>query len=85
MIFSTLVTCDCFCVAGADSARDQAPGVFLRDDPICGTQLENQSELRATSADRAAHYLDAAIAARTVPGWSANVAAQLSPPAFIYW
>lgn len=53
---------------GVDGVRDQSPGVFLRDDPICGTQLENQSELRATSADRAAHYLDAAIAARTVPG-----------------
>ena len=57
-------------ISGSESARDQAPGVFLRDDPICGTQLENQSELRATSADRAAHLLDAAIAARTVPGSS---------------
>ena len=53
---------------GQDTGRELAPGVFLRDDPICGTQLENQSELRATTADRAAHYLDAAIAARTVPG-----------------
>lgn len=44
-----------------------APGVYLRDDPICGTQLENQSELRAPSAERAAYYLDAAVAARTVP------------------
>ena len=44
-----------------------APGVYLREDPICGTQLENQSELRAPSADRAAYYLDAAVAARTVP------------------
>ena len=58
---------------GSESTRDQAPGVFLRDDPICGTQLENQSELRATSADRAAHLLDAAIAARTVPGSSPNL------------
>ncbi len=35
---------------------------------MCGTQLENQSELRAPTAERAAYYLDAAIAARTVPG-----------------
>lgn len=41
-----------------------APGVYLREDPICGTQLENQSELRAPTADRAAYYLDAALAAR---------------------
>ncbi|KAL8572386.1 hypothetical protein ACOMHN_023155 [Nucella lapillus] len=42
-----------------------APGVYLREDPICGTQLENQSELRAPSADKAALYLDAALAARS--------------------
>ena len=30
--------------------------------------MENQSELRAPTADRAAYYLDAAIAALTVPG-----------------
>lgn len=41
-----------------------APGVYLREDPICGTQLENQSELRAPTADRAAYYLDAALASR---------------------
>ncbi|XP_025104476.1 kinesin-like protein KIF26A isoform X2 [Pomacea canaliculata] len=41
-----------------------APGVYLREDPICGTQLENQSELRAPTADKAALYLDAALAAR---------------------
>ncbi|XP_062588901.1 kinesin-like protein KIF26B isoform X4 [Saccostrea cucullata] len=41
-----------------------APGVYLREDPICGTQLENQSELRAPSAERAAYYLDAALASR---------------------
>ncbi|ESO85460.1 hypothetical protein LOTGIDRAFT_107821 [Lottia gigantea] len=39
-------------------------GVYLREDPICGTQLENQSELRAPTADRAAFYFDAALASR---------------------
>lgn len=45
-----------------------APSVYLREDPICGTQLENQSELRAPSADKAALYLDAALAARSATG-----------------
>lgn len=45
-----------------------APGVYLREDPICGTQLENQSELRAPTADKAALYLDAALAARSATG-----------------
>ncbi|KAL0969081.1 hypothetical protein UPYG_G00222390 [Umbra pygmaea] len=43
----------------------QSPGVYLREDPICGTQLQNQSELRAPTAEKAAFYLDAAIAARS--------------------
>lgn len=42
--------------------------MYLREDPISGTQVENQSELRAPTAHRAAYYLDAAIASRTVPG-----------------
>ena len=45
-----------------------APSVYLREDPICGTQLENQSELRAPTAEKAAFYLDAALAARTATG-----------------
>lgn len=45
-----------------------APGVYLREDPICGTQLENQSELRAPTAEKAAFYLDAALAARSPVG-----------------
>ena len=53
---------------GQESGGSTAPGVYLREDPICGTQVENQSELRAPTAERAAFYLDAAIAARTVPG-----------------
>ncbi|XP_028293559.1 kinesin-like protein KIF26A isoform X1 [Gouania willdenowi] len=43
----------------------QSPGIHLREDPICGTQLQNQSELRAPTADKAAFFLDAAIAARS--------------------
>ncbi|XP_041809782.1 kinesin-like protein KIF26A isoform X1 [Chelmon rostratus] len=43
----------------------QSPGIHLREDPICGTQLQNQSELRAPTAEKAAFYLDAAIAARS--------------------
>ncbi|XP_043119523.1 kinesin-like protein KIF26A isoform X1 [Puntigrus tetrazona] len=43
----------------------QSPGVYLREDPICGTQLQNQSELRAPTAEQAALFLDAAIAARS--------------------
>lgn len=34
------------------------------------SSLEHKSELRAPTAQQAAHYLDAAIAARTVPGLS---------------
>ncbi|XP_075964101.1 kinesin-like protein KIF26A [Anarhichas minor] len=43
----------------------QSPGIHLREDPICGTQLQNQSELRAPTAEKAALFLDAAIAARS--------------------
>ncbi|GAB1604540.1 kinesin-like protein KIF26B [Argonauta hians] len=53
---------------GTETGVSTAPGVYLREDPICGTQLENQSELRAPTADQAAYYLDAAIAARSTAG-----------------
>ncbi|KAM6912878.1 kinesin-like protein KIF26A isoform 2-T2 [Xenentodon cancila] len=43
----------------------QSPGIHLREDPICGTQLQNQSEIRAPTAEKAAFFLDAAIAARS--------------------
>ncbi|XP_075387045.1 kinesin-like protein KIF26A [Tenrec ecaudatus] len=43
----------------------QSPGMYLREDPVCGAQLQNQSELRAPTAERAAFYLDAALAARS--------------------
>ncbi|XP_065819637.1 kinesin-like protein KIF26B [Labrus bergylta] len=42
----------------------QDPAVSLREDPLCGSQLQNQTELRATCAERAAFFLDAALAAR---------------------
>ncbi|KAM6991753.1 kinesin-like protein KIF26A [Tautogolabrus adspersus] len=41
-----------------------SPAVSLREDPLCGSQLQNQTELRATCAERAAFFLDAALAAR---------------------
>ncbi|XP_047184540.1 kinesin-like protein KIF26A isoform X2 [Scophthalmus maximus] len=40
------------------------PAVSLREDPVCGSQLQNQTELRVSSAEQAAFYLDAALAAR---------------------
>ncbi|XP_078727834.1 kinesin-like protein KIF26B [Lampetra fluviatilis] len=48
---------------GAD-ADSQSPGIYLREDPIFGTQLQNQNELRAPTPEMAAYYLDAALAAR---------------------
>ena len=48
---------------------DGSRGVYLREDAVSGmSYLENQSEVRAATADVAACLLDAAIAARTVPG-----------------
>ncbi|XP_058843458.1 kinesin-like protein KIF26A isoform X2 [Acipenser ruthenus] len=52
-------------VASGSLQDGQSPGVYLREDPICGTQLQNQSELRAPTAEKAAFFLDAAIAARS--------------------
>ncbi|XP_030070232.1 kinesin-like protein KIF26A isoform X2 [Microcaecilia unicolor] len=52
-------------VASSSLQDGQSPGVYLREDPICGTQLQNQSELRAPTAEKAAYFLDAAIAARS--------------------
>lgn len=44
---------------------EQSPAVYLRDDPFYGSlQLQQHSELRAPTAERAAFYLDAAIAGR---------------------
>ncbi|CAK9821011.1 Kinesin-like protein CG14535 [Anthophora plagiata] len=44
---------------------EQSPAVYLRDDPLFGSlQLQQHSELRAPTAERAAFYLDAAVAGR---------------------
>ncbi|KAG8444384.1 hypothetical protein GDO86_009535, partial [Hymenochirus boettgeri] len=51
-------------VATGSLQDGQSPGVYLCEDPICGMQLQNQSELRAPTAEKAAFYLDAAIASR---------------------
>lgn len=54
--------------------NDQSPGVYLRNLPVNKLSasnpstvdyLANQSELRASSADKAAYYFDAALAARS--------------------
>nr|KAF6500545.1 kinesin family member 26A [Molossus molossus] len=52
-------------VASGSLQDAQSPGVYLREDPVCGAQLQNQSELRAPTAERAAFYLDVALAARS--------------------
>ncbi|KAM6171442.1 kinesin-like protein KIF26A isoform 2-T2 [Erethizon dorsatum] len=52
-------------VASSSLQDTQSPGVYLREDPAFGTQLQNQSELRAPTAEKAAFYLDAALAARS--------------------
>ena len=54
------------------SDSDQSPGAFLRGTPREGSSststvsrhLQNQSELRASSAEKAAYYLDAALSGR---------------------
>nr|XP_046163664.1 kinesin-like protein KIF26B [Oncorhynchus gorbuscha] len=51
-------------VATGSLQDSQSPGVYLCEDPICGMQLQNQSELRAPTPEKAAFFLDAAIAAR---------------------
>ena len=50
--------------AGSNNGCGTSPALYLQEDPICGVQLLNQSELRAPTAEKAAFYLDAAIAAR---------------------
>ncbi|XP_030628040.1 kinesin-like protein KIF26A [Chanos chanos] len=52
-------------MSSGTSQDSESPGVFLREDPISGSQLQNQTELRASCAERAAFYLDAALAARS--------------------
>ncbi|XP_041831358.1 kinesin-like protein KIF26A isoform X2 [Melanotaenia boesemani] len=54
-------------LSSSAGGHQEAPGpaVSLREDPVCGSQLQNQTELRATSAERAAFILDAALAERS--------------------
>ncbi|XP_077587603.1 kinesin-like protein KIF26A isoform X2 [Stigmatopora nigra] len=52
-------------VSTGSQQEGPSPGIHLREDPICGTQLQNQSELHAPTADKAAFFLDAAISARS--------------------
>ncbi|XP_034433267.1 kinesin-like protein KIF26A isoform X2 [Hippoglossus hippoglossus] len=59
-------------VSSGSLQEGQSQGIHLREDPICGTQLQNQSELRAPTAEKAAFYLDAAIAARSTSKPSAD-------------
>ncbi|GLH09814.1 Kinesin-like protein CG14535 [Gryllus bimaculatus] len=47
------------------SEKEPSSGVYLRDDPLFGTQLQNQSEIRVPSAEKAALYLDAALNSRS--------------------
>ncbi|XP_055924749.1 kinesin-like protein KIF26B isoform X2 [Argiope bruennichi] len=54
--------------AAGTEGSGTSPGVYLRDDPIFGAQLINQSELRAPTAEKAAYLLDAALAARNRDG-----------------
>lgn len=49
------------CILFADS--EQSPGVYLRDDPLFGNQPPH-CELRVPTAEKAAHYLDAAVECR---------------------
>ena len=55
--------------SGNDSidSSGASPGIYLREDPVGGgVQLGNVSEPQAVSAEKAAFYLDAALAARTI-------------------
>ncbi|XP_076873719.1 kinesin-like protein KIF26A [Brachyhypopomus gauderio] len=61
------VLTDLLAHSSAGTSQDsQGAGVYLREDPVSGSQLQNQSEQRACSAERAAFFLDAALAARSV-------------------
>ncbi|GLD56913.1 kinesin-like protein KIF26A isoform X1 [Lates japonicus] len=52
--------------SSSSGAQQETPGpaVSLREDPVCGSQLQNQTELRVNNAERAAFFLDTALAAR---------------------
>jgi len=56
----------CDLLAKYASESDQSPGVYLRHLPASqGYALQNLSEVRASSVDKAAYYLDAAINERS--------------------
>ncbi|CAH8561684.1 unnamed protein product [Dicrocoelium dendriticum] len=51
-------------VQASDTVTSTAPSTHLRDESITGDLQLNYSELRSPSVEKAAHYLDAALAAR---------------------
>ncbi|KAH1019392.1 hypothetical protein HUJ04_009218 [Dendroctonus ponderosae] len=51
-------------LTGYSNDSEQSPGMYLRDDPLFGNQPPH-CELRVPSAEKAAHYLDAAIEGRS--------------------
>ncbi|KAL1509091.1 hypothetical protein ABEB36_003885 [Hypothenemus hampei] len=51
-------------LAGYSNDSEQSPGMYLRDDPLFGNQPPH-CELRVPSAEKAAHYLDAALESRS--------------------
>ncbi|XP_036847595.2 kinesin-like protein KIF26A isoform X1 [Manis javanica] len=69
-------------VASGGLQDAQSPGVYLREDPVCGAQLQNQSELRVPTAEKAAFYLDAALAARSTSRAGSSQDAQHSSHVF---
>ncbi|KAK9891602.1 hypothetical protein WA026_015562 [Henosepilachna vigintioctopunctata] len=50
-------------LSGYSNDSEQSPGVYLRDDPLFGNQPPH-CELRVPTAEKAAHYLDAALEGR---------------------
>lgn len=55
---------DLLAALSCSSSRGQQQ-VTLLEDPVCGSQLQNQTQLRASSTEQAAAFLDTALAART--------------------
>ncbi|CAG9765421.1 unnamed protein product [Ceutorhynchus assimilis] len=52
-------------LAGYSNDSEQSPGMYLRDDPLMFGNQPPHCELRVPSAEKAAHYLDAAIEGRS--------------------
>ncbi|KAJ8973568.1 hypothetical protein NQ317_018457 [Molorchus minor] len=50
-------------LSGYSNDSEQSPGMYLRDDPLFGNQPPH-CELRVPTAEKAAHYLDAAVEGR---------------------